>query len=188
MDHDPPSPEAHGRVTDPERYSVLHDAANQLLGELDERYVVARTDGLEVDQEIGRMARTEAITRLAPHAADAAPLVIAITSFPGVIARFGRWHIEAFPRCGCDACDEDPLDLVEQVQGDVRALVEGRFREAIVGRFRPGLTYAVAGHGPSHSGWSRLSRRQARDFGGPAALSWHPWIERSRPAGFGAGS
>ncbi|WP_229075373.1 DUF6226 family protein [Actinoplanes sp. DH11] len=39
---DPPE-EAYGRVTDPERFRVLHDTAHRVLDELVERYEVTET-------------------------------------------------------------------------------------------------------------------------------------------------
>ena len=77
-----------------------------------------------------------ASVRLIPRTPAAAPLAIAFTDFPSVILRLGRWYEESLPGCGCDACDEQPDDLVAEMRTQVDALVEGGLWE----RVRRGVT------------------------------------------------
>lgn len=177
MVEDGPDPDAYGRVTNAERYALLHDAARSLVDELCDRYLVERTDD-SVDEPMGQWEEGATVIRLVPDDRGAAPIALTLTSFPGVTVRFGRWQSAAFPRCGCDACDEDPLRLVEELRDDVMAVVTGEFREAIKGGFQPGRTYSLGGPRGGHSGWSRLPRREVRRRGGPAATDWRPWPER----------
>jgi hypothetical protein len=37
---------------------------------------------------------------------DVAAVTITLTDFPGLYVRRGSKRTEAFPRCDCDACDE----------------------------------------------------------------------------------
>jgi hypothetical protein len=124
-----PPEDAYGRVTNPERYRPLHDAARDLLDELVADYEVERLEGVSVDEELASKHATERLVRLTP--AVGAPLTVSFTAFPGVIARYGRWVIRGYPVCGCDACDEDPEDLVEDFTAHVETLVEGGFSEEI---------------------------------------------------------
>jgi Family of unknown function (DUF6226) len=49
----------------------------------------------------------------------------ALTDFPGVDVRFGAWISAAFPRCGCDACDEQPAEVAVELREFVDALIGG---------------------------------------------------------------
>ena len=166
-DHPGPDP-SYGRVTEPERYVVLHGAARALLNELESEYVVTReAGGAVLDPALARGNSSDLI-RLTPASEDSAPLAVAFTDFPGLYVRFGAWHLEAFPRCGCDHCDERPADLVEHLERRVRHLVHGQFSEEISGWFGRVLSYRF----PGSSGWTRLEpgeelrshRRQGHDW------------------------
>ncbi len=101
------------------------------------------------------------------------PLPLAFTKFPGVFARFGLWHTEAYPRCGCDACDESPDELIEIFKEGVDALVAGEFTEAIEGDW-------LAYHLGRSSGRARLGRDDRRRLY-PGSWRWAAWSVR-RPA------
>ena len=104
--------DAYGKFTQTERFGVLHQRADALVADLEVRYHVERTDGLDVDLDLATLSRSCArLVRLTPTTPDAAPLTVAWTTFPGLLVRLGRWHVEAYPHCGCDACAEDPTDL-----------------------------------------------------------------------------
>ena len=168
-----PKPEEYSRVTNPGRYAVLHAAADLLLDELTERYMVER-------REIREPSRT---VRLIPRTPAAAPLAVTFTDFPSVILRFGRWYEESLPSCGCDACDERPDDLVAELRTQVSALVEGGLWE----RVRRGVTSSWSETrliGPDFSAGrsSPLDLREARAArreGFAAAVQWAPWTSRS---------
>jgi hypothetical protein len=96
-------------ATDTARFAVLHDAAESMLDDLHERYMVERRESKELlgaDEALVRMVR------LIPRTPAAGPLAIAFTDFPGLMVRLGRWWAEALPACGCDECGEDPAELI----------------------------------------------------------------------------
>ena len=64
--------------------------------------------GPTVDEDLTGRVDTEATVRLQPSSGTGARLTVAFTTFPGLLVRFGKWHVEAYPSCGCDACDEQP--------------------------------------------------------------------------------
>lgn len=171
MEHLPP-PEAYGRVTDPQRYRVLHVEARNLVERLAQRYTIERREGLDLDDELTRGTVAESVVRLVPSPAGAAPLTIAFTRFPGLVVRFGRWHIEAYPACGCDACAEDPTDLVGLLLARVETVVAGGFSEGVTAGGRPWLTHEFAGVG---SGGIRLDRTDPRTSRAPFRQAWLPW-------------
>ena len=126
-----PPEEAYSRVTNPERFQPLHDAATELLDRLEREFAVERLEGHGKDDELSRESLARPLIRLVPHDSQAAPIVMAFTEFPGLHLRFGTWCTEPFPNCGCDACDETPDELIEKMAGMVEAVVSGKFRESI---------------------------------------------------------
>ncbi|MET8147348.1 DUF6226 family protein [Actinoplanes sp. NPDC049668] len=169
------------RVTDPGRYHVVQEAAEALLDELTEGYVVGRREGkepvgTEADAEIARTIR------LIPRSPAAGPLSIALTEFPGVVLRLGRWFYEPLPECGCDDCDEDPEELVTALRRLVAAHVEGGLWERVRrGLSRSWLETRLIGPGlkvsrraPIDSAEARAARRE----GFAAPVRWEPWPRR----------
>jgi hypothetical protein len=165
-------PEEYSRVTDPGRYAVLHDAADRLLDELTERYIVERRESREPLR----------VVRLIPHTPAAAPVAVSFTAFPGITLRLGRWYVESLPSCGCDACDEQPADLVADLRTQVSALVEGglweRVRRGVTGSWSEvkliGPDFSVGHHTPLDPREARAARRE----GLAAAVQWAPWPRR----------
>lgn len=123
-----PPDEAYGRVTNPERYAVLHDAARAEIDRLCATYDVERIDGLDLDPSTRQGWEGSPSTRLVP-AGGGAPLTISLTAFPGVRLRAGHAYRDGFPNCGCDACDEQPDDLIERLTEQIDDIVAGRFAE-----------------------------------------------------------
>ncbi|WP_412748095.1 DUF6226 family protein [Krasilnikovia sp. M28-CT-15] len=180
-DADPP-PETYLRVTDPGRFDLLHDAAEVLLDELTERYTVERRETREPfeGRADGPLVR---IVRLIPRAPVAGPVAIGFTDFPGLTVRLGRWHELALPVCGCDTCDEDPKQLVDDLHREIYAHVEGGLWEGVRRRLH-GSWWETRLVGPDFSqGRSGpLSGRQARAArheGYAAAVRWAPWNRRA---------
>lgn len=167
-----PPEEAYGRVTNPERYRVLHTAARDLLARLATSRDVDREDGdATLDPPLtDRFADpVEAVVRLTPRSPTAAPLTVAFTGFPGLALRLGQSAIETLPSCGCDACDEDPEHLVALLTGYVEALVAGDFTERRVG---DDVAYRLGDHEVSH--WS-ADTPPAAATDPPAERRWSPW-------------
>ena len=179
-----PPPEAYGRVTDSERFRPLHESMLEIIRRLERDFDVERTDGYGLDGELERgLDLAGPCVGLRPRDPGAAPIVAAFTNFPGLHVRLGRWHIEALPACGCDACDESVERQVESLEQMVEGVVHGRFREALR---RPVLPFmgscwveaeflSPAG---SRSTGSRLDRLSARRMSGGrrrVELDWGPW-------------
>ena len=171
------------RVTDPQRYGVLHAAAESLLEELTEYYTVERRETKEPltpgSDEL--LVRT---VRLIPRTPAAAPLSVAFTDFPSVILRLGRWYQQSLPSCGCDACDEEPAALVAELRVQAAALVEGGLWEHVRRRLTTswlearliGPDFQASQQAPLDAGAARAARRE----GFAAAVQWAPWPRRAR--------
>ncbi len=103
-----------------------------IIGRLENDFEVERTERRGLDEELEKgqnLARPD--VALTPNDSDAAPIAVAFTTFPGLHVRFGRWYIEPFPDCGCDACDESTGDEIERLGDMVDDVTAGRFRETI---------------------------------------------------------
>ncbi len=181
-----PPPEAYSRVTSPERFGVLVDSAAALVAQLVNRFDVRRElpDGGEVD--------VVRLDRLVPSDPTAAPLTVEVTRFPGVRLRAGHWWRSAYPSCGCDACDDDPDELIDDMRDDVAAVVGGFTEElelapisGMLGRLRLsargaravlrhrfGARTQVSGVIPTGQLDELLMRAPAR------RVSWAPWPRR----------
>jgi hypothetical protein len=167
-----PPDDAYGRVTNPERYRPLHDAADRQLDELEHTYAVARAEGLPLDDFGGRVELVRVVP-LTPTSGDGSPLTVGYTTFPGLIVRLGRWHLPAFPHCGCDACDEQLDQLVAELRDQVQGLVDGKFSETLTPDWK--LMHDYVGRS---RGWTRLTPEQAAELGEPAHLEWGLWPKR----------
>ncbi|HJR87249.1 MAG TPA: DUF6226 family protein [Acidimicrobiia bacterium] len=119
MDIDQPDDAAHGPVTDPERYLPVVEAARTLVDHLKQTYNVESTTGDQV-LDLPESGRSHGeVVRLEPT--EGAPLTFMFTDFPGVIARAGASCVQAFPSCGCDACDESPSAATKRLRELVEA-------------------------------------------------------------------
>jgi hypothetical protein len=165
----PPADDAYGRVTNPERFRPLHLAAETIAVRLESRYEVVRV-------ESGAGEREERTVQLVP--AVGASLTISWTSFPGVRVRYGRWHDEAYPQCGCDACDEDPDQVIEELERKVHALTTGRFTESISSDDQGSwLEFSFAFEAGKQSGRGLLSEGDPA-LADPGELLWPAWPSR----------
>lgn len=117
---------AYSRVTNRERFAALHDAARVLVRELEARYQVT-VEAVEPDQA-HNAHEVLAATRVS-STGGGAPVTVAWTAFPGLSVRFGQWHVERFPDCGCDGCDEQLDDVAEHLRRKVASVVAGDFAE-----------------------------------------------------------
>jgi hypothetical protein len=126
-----PLPEAYSRVTNPERFRVLHSTILAILDRLEADFDVRREEGHGLDEELERkfdLARPS--IRLTPADPESAPVTVAFSAFPGLHLRFGLWWKEPAPSCGCDACDESGEQLAEQLTELIEDVVAGRFWES----------------------------------------------------------
>jgi len=180
-----PPDDAYSRVTEPERFAPLHDWALEAVARLQREYEVTLDEGGVTDADLERSPLSRPLMKLTPIHDSSAPVTIAFTDFPGLAVRVGRWFIDQFPSCGCDACDEMPEDAFEGFRVLLTDVVAGRFRESLY--LEPGgdgwssREFGV-GERLSRSGRSRVSRDRAvqmLDGKTEIALEWKPWQPRA---------
>lgn len=178
-------PHAYSQVTDPERFRPLHRIALDLLERLAVEYDVSRSESFEMVPGLTPFENALTPITLTPNAATAAPIAVAFTAFPSLVTRFGRWVLEAFPSCACDACARTAEEEGGRLEELVRQVVAGRFREELlIPRFRDGrLSWSFGGlRGPHSGGWTRLARSRALALGGRSSrIDWAPWPWRREP-------
>lgn len=167
---------AERQTTDTAHFAVLHDAADTLLDELSERYMVERRETKELlgpDEALVRMVR------LLPRTPAAGPLAIAFTDFPGLTVRLGRWWAEVLPACGCDDCGEDPADLIVLLKTQAAALIEGglweRVRRGVGGSWFETRLIGVGVSARREGPLTPPDARDARRGGFAAPVQWAPW-------------
>jgi hypothetical protein len=172
---EPPPPEAYTTVTNPERFRPLHDVARAVVEDL-----VARFDvDVDVDRDVSSLFRSEVVESvgLIPRDSAAAPLAVGWTGFPGLVVKFGRWHQNAYPDCGCDACDEQLDVSAELFRLAVDDVVHGRFHE----RFDGTWVMHEFDRPDRRAGKSLVTYRSAAEiaaYGEPTTFWWRPWPTR----------
>lgn len=167
---------AYPHAVDTARFAVLHEAADTLLDQLTERYMVRRRETKESVGPGEALART---VWLIPRTPAAGPLAVSFTDFPGLLIRLGRWWSEELPACGCEDCGEDPAELVEVLRTQTKALVEGglweRVRRGVGGSWFE-TRLIVTGFSARREGpLTARDARAARRGGFAAAVQWAPW-------------
>jgi hypothetical protein len=111
---------------------------------------------------------------------DGAPLRIELDR-AAVSARIqaGSFIAVSFPSCGCDACDDDVLDIVTALAEMVFAVVRGVAQEKIEGRWL--VTTFV--QSDSKSRIERSDRRRYKQIVAAAPKRWSAWAVRSPSSG-----
>lgn len=186
-----PPPEAYGRCSDPERYRILHEWGWALLDRLTGAFDVERVDVTGREPSPDDSGPAPAV-RLAPRDPQAGPLTVVFDASPGLGVRCGRWRDVLLPECGCDACDERPEDLWDELQESVTALISGNLVERLSKRRRgwyveyeiPGRSSGGGGVAPAGdsgrfsalSGWASISPDQLQ----PGTVRWDAWPLRER--------
>jgi hypothetical protein len=178
-----PTPESYSRVTNPGRFLPLLQMAVDLLDRLAAEYDVSRDEVFDPPPGARPVAQARPSVRLVPTIPTAAPIAVLFTTFPSLIVRCGRFLIEPFPSCGCDACDETAPMEGERLQAMLGDVVAGRFEETVT---LPLIGYASIGYrlgepdSPTgyRSGGRRVTRAEARRAGGARAIEWQPWPAR----------
>ncbi|CAN5860292.1 hypothetical protein BH23ACT2_BH23ACT2_12330 [soil metagenome] len=148
-----PEDDAYGRVTDPEQWRALHDATTRLIEELTDGCSVTRTDAVDLDPWAAGMWPGSPATRLEPRSGGSV-ITFTFTSHPGVMVSYGHAGSDAFPRCGCDACDEDPGEEAKRMADVVRDVVSGGFTETRTRRRLRADAYESRLDAHDPSGWS----------------------------------
>ncbi len=187
-----PTPEAYSRVTDPERFRALHDFAVRLLSRLEATFDVERLEGYGLDHELEEKSDlVRPSVKLLPRSPGTAPIVLVFTVFPGLHVRFGCWRTEAFPSCGCDACDETADNEAARLSGMVDDVTAGRFREAIglpfLGRaWQESEFWSPKGRSSSRSRIDRSRARQMLRASDRSSFEWKAWPRREKAVVSGA--
>lgn len=186
-----PPEEAYGRVTNPERFAPLHDAALKTIGRLVTDFDVERAEGYGLDEELeSKLGLARPSVRLTPTDPEAGPIMVVFTDFPGLFVRFGRWTEDLFPVCGCDACGGNAEGEIERLTESIYSLTTNGLRETVQapwGLLGGDGSRESEWRGPSNYGrsWSRIDRKLARRMSGGRrrlVLDWKPWPRRATPA------
>lgn len=180
-----PPHEAYGPVTNAERFGPLHDVAFRLLDQLEATFAVERLEGYGLDPELENVNLVHPTVKLLPQDPQAAPMVVVFTAFPGLRIRVGFLCKDAFPSCGCDACNETADGETTRLSELVEAVTAGRFHETIniplLGSARQEWEY-WSSQGRS-TGGTRVDRSHARqilDRSKHLSIEWKPWAKRSQ--------
>lgn len=97
---------------------------------------MARREGLVSDPS--RSGRQVRMVEIDPERPGVGRLRITFTDFPGLMVKLGREPEKALPSCGCDACDEDPRELVEELHDEVEKLTRAESMQTTRWRRRVG--------------------------------------------------
>jgi hypothetical protein len=173
VDLDLPDDDAYGLVTNPDRYQVVVDATRSIIDELVATYEVVSTAGNSAVDIPNFQGPASDVVRLHPR--EGASLTFMFTGFPGVVVHEGELCVQAFPACGCDACNESPTGLIERLEKLVRAVVEGRYAEELTKRT---LSCSIAGEWSSSSSEERLQRGEWNQHGSLGPRQWPAWTTR----------
>ncbi|MDO9398190.1 MAG: DUF6226 family protein, partial [Herbiconiux sp.] len=126
-----PPEEAYSRTEQPERFAPLHEVARALVDWLVGAFELTVESGPDVVVDLLLPAPSEVVhaVRVTPVDRRCAPMTVVLTPFPGVMLHAGALQDFAWPFCGCDACDDDVLDLVTDLEWVMRTVVSGGFHE-----------------------------------------------------------
>lgn len=127
---DGPPEDSYSVTSNPVRFAPLHTVAHALIEYLAQVYDM---DAQQVEPEDAELIQphedVREIVRLSPRSGDGAPLTLVLTGFPGVMVEAGVLGSFPFPACGCDACDDDVLSQVAELEGLVLAVARGGYAE-----------------------------------------------------------
>jgi hypothetical protein len=162
---------------------MLHRVALELLDRLHGEFDVERIEPYENDDDLDRYTRVplaRTTVALLPRDPACAPLVVAFSSFPGLLVRVGSWYRAAFPSCGCDACDESADGEADRFQRLVRAVTTGHFREYLEPRGNGLLDHVCEWEsaGQHRREKQLLESAQASRLELSSTSRWKPWIGR----------
>ncbi|WP_072314720.1 DUF6226 family protein [Agrococcus sp. Marseille-P2731] len=130
-----PPEKSYSGVTHPERFAPLQRVAEALVEHLVATYEVDLEQGPAIAAALPYPPEDVVrAVRLTPRDRVAAPISIVLTRFPGVMVHAGVLQFDAFPACGCDACDEDVERLVGELEDLVLAVARGWLKETVTPR------------------------------------------------------
>jgi Family of unknown function (DUF6226) len=175
-----PPPEAYSHVTNPERFRPLHTFMVELIGRLQAAFDVERLEGYGLDDKLESVNLVRPSIKLVPRDPRAAPILVSFTAFPGLRVRVGRWYVDAFPGCGCDACDETADGEAARLTQMVDDVTNGRFREAIWvplegDAWQEAEFWSPCGRSSSRTAVDCCHARQLLAGSDCLRLEWRPW-------------
>ncbi|KRF16499.1 hypothetical protein ASG90_09390 [Nocardioides sp. Soil797] len=125
-----PREEEYSRVSDPERYRVVHLRARAWV-------TVLKARGARVEDPHAVPTGAERAVLVGPPRGDALPLLLIEAEAeigPGesqaslsVAVADARHVVEELPQCGCDACDDGSEHLLEAIDEAILSVVGGTF-------------------------------------------------------------
>ena len=131
-----PRDEEYSRVTDPERYRIVHERARLWADVLVERLGVRAQPVAPVPPEPGRKGVDRGV-RLVPGVSGALPLLLLERDVPqpgmaplavlDIAVVRTDVLVDGVPDCGCDACDSGSADLLHCIDVAVRRVVGGTY-------------------------------------------------------------
>lgn len=122
-----PPEQAYEVTSNLDRFAPLHLVAAALVDSLvrDRHVVVSEGHDLVRTLEPG-LPDFVRLVRLDPEGTNpGTSMTIVFTSFPGVMIYRSAKFVEAFPACGCDACDDSVGHLTSRLEERVLALANG---------------------------------------------------------------
>ena len=184
-----PPTSAYSTVGHRERFAPLHQVADTLIDWLLDTFdaVAERDPGVATDLLLPPADIVRAV-RVVPSTSFAAPLTFVFTGFPGIFLHAGALYDSHYPVCGCDACDDDVQELLENLESMVRAVVSGGLYELFDPHDEQVIDYGLAEPGS----WEEAGRLHAKELPEEKVESartllppdghWLPWPEAARDA------
>jgi hypothetical protein len=164
--------DAYSRVTHPERFAPLIEAAEALIAHLERFY----------DVDVTWSSGGERTATL--HPGHGAPIRLRFTDFPAVRLQVGLLLDETLPSCGCDACDEVAETEAEKLVETVLGVAAGGYAERLLGPAGPGATsLRFADGGGSGSGGAPVPEASERlvepeEVAALEGAAWPAWPRR----------
>lgn len=123
-----PLDEEYSRVTDPDRYRIVHARARAWTAVLEELAGARAEPWLAGGDETARVTRGVRLT--SPRPGTLPLLLLEGTGSPTSLLTCAidpSWPLDQQPDCGCDACDWGSASLLEAIDDKVAAFVGGPY-------------------------------------------------------------
>jgi hypothetical protein len=176
-----PQAESYSVTSHPQRFAPVKLVAQALLDWMQGNFEVRCFE----DPELARQLHVDpgevvSSVRIIPADSRCAPAGIVITTFPGVLLELGALYQAVFPNCGCDGCDDDVPEILDELENQVGSAVCGAFVEILqngTGRLVQRFDSAETGFAEQASALDDISpARLARAHAIlPPSGVWAPW-------------
>ena len=150
-----PPEDSYSVTSNLERFRPLHAVAEALIDALVADHEVSVEDDVSLASELMH-PRDDVVraVRVAPSDPAAAPLTFVFTGHPSVLIHAGLMQDFLYPVCTCDACDEDPERIADQMEWEVQAIVTGGFSESV---HSDAVSFRLVGEDGTRSGSERMN-------------------------------